>query len=101
MDCPQGRRAPVTRVPLVRSPPSMFRARQTAASPYNLAGSFRTCEPAGRSGGTHRGREAGSSEELNNLIEKRSRVSRPRSMLHTILLSRYLIRDGAAPSQFE
>jgi hypothetical protein len=38
-------------------------------------------------------------KELPNLIEKRSRVSRPQSILHTILLSRYPVGDGTAPSQ--
>src|SRR6266851_9301190 len=38
-------------------------------------------------------------KELGNLIEKRFRVGRPQSILHIVLLSRYPIGDGAAPSQ--
>jgi hypothetical protein len=79
----------------------MFRPARRPPAPITLQEASGPASPLGDLVELTAGEKLVLLKELRNLIEKRSRVSRPRSMLHTILLSRYLIRDGAAPSQFE
>src|SRR6266699_4153267 len=72
------------------------------ASPYNLAGRFHDSRPARPFGDLLEfiaGEKLVLLKELRDLIEKRFRVGRGQSILHTLLRGRYPIGDGAAPGQ--